>query len=280
VTVAEDGKVATEYVEAEDYDLVLMDIRMPVMDGLEATKLIRGMNTDKSKIPIIALTADIATGNIVEYTSIGMDDVCAKPLDLGVLLKSINKQLGEEIHTSIPNALSATPERENIDTEEDAEPRDDSTFAQVLERVGAMADQASSIGSETTEPPSEIAIMLGDKFAELLAGYEKNLIEQCDNLKEAVAEVAKNPTDPDLKARVKTIAHTIKGGGGTFGYNLITTIATKADNLVSGNDVLAEQDLYTLNDLSDALKLVADKKMSGNAGKAGRILLQELEDFS
>jgi CheY-like chemotaxis protein len=132
ITFADNGKIATELVEAADFDLVLMDIRMPVMDGLEATKLIRGMNTNKSKIPIIALTVDITTGNIVEYTSIGMDDVCAKPIDLPVLLKSINKQLGEQIHTSIPNALSATPERENTDTEEDAEPRDDSTFAQVL----------------------------------------------------------------------------------------------------------------------------------------------------
>ena len=276
VTVADNGKVASEFVEAEDFDLVLMDIRMPVMDGLDATKLIRAMNNDKSKIPIIGLTADIAAGNIVEYTDIGMNDVCAKPLDLPVLLKAINTQLGEEIHTSITNALSAEPEEEKTNIEDDVEPKDDSTFAQVLERVGAMVDQASSQGSENTEPPSEMAISLGDKFAELMTSYEKDLTEQCNNLKEAVSELAKKPTDHDHREKVKTIAHTIKGGGGTFGYNLITTIATQADDLISEDDILDEDDLVNLRNYSDALKLVAHKKMSGNGGKAGRILLQRL----
>jgi PAS domain S-box-containing protein len=101
VEIAEDGKSAIKYLNSGDFDVILMDVRMPVMDGLEATAFIRAMDDAKSNIPIIALTADISTGNITQYTSVGMDDVCIKPIELPVLLKSINKCLDEEIHTSM-----------------------------------------------------------------------------------------------------------------------------------------------------------------------------------
>ncbi len=76
-TIAENGMVAVEYFEAEDFDIVLMDARMPVMDGLEATAVIRSLDSAKSTVPIIALTADIAAGNLRKYTNAGMNLVCA-----------------------------------------------------------------------------------------------------------------------------------------------------------------------------------------------------------
>ena len=76
-----------------------MDVRMPVMDGLEATMRIRQLDNDKSGILIIALTADISSENIENFMGSGMDDVCGKPFDLPVLLNSINKHLRENIHT-------------------------------------------------------------------------------------------------------------------------------------------------------------------------------------
>jgi signal transduction histidine kinase/ActR/RegA family two-component response regulator len=100
VDIAENGKCAIELLKSGDFDVTLMDIRMPVMDGIKATASIRAMDGHKSNIPIIAVTADISADNITEYMSLGMNDVCGKPIDLPVLLKSINKCLGEEIHTS------------------------------------------------------------------------------------------------------------------------------------------------------------------------------------
>ncbi|MBL4906393.1 MAG: response regulator, partial [Sneathiella sp.] len=95
--------------------LILMDIRMPVMDGLKATTAIRSMATEKSDIPIIALTADIAAGNIKEYTDIGMNCVCAKPIDLPVLLKEINSLFDENIHISISQEVSILENVQNAD---------------------------------------------------------------------------------------------------------------------------------------------------------------------
>ncbi|MBL4905817.1 MAG: response regulator [Sneathiella sp.] len=106
VTMAADGEEALLHFDAETYDIILMDIRMPLMDGIQATAAIRSSGTEKSDIPIIALTADIEAGNIEEYTDVGVNDICAKPIDLSVLLRSMNNLLGEEIHTSMTMARS------------------------------------------------------------------------------------------------------------------------------------------------------------------------------
>lgn len=119
ITVVGDGEEAVEYVENNEFDVILMDVRMPVMDGLEATIAIRKMKNEKAAIPIIAVTADIAAGNIKKYTDAGINEVCSKPIEMSVLLRAINSQLNEEIHTPIPRndpALSNS-DISNMDTD-------------------------------------------------------------------------------------------------------------------------------------------------------------------
>ncbi|MCJ8294527.1 MAG: ATP-binding protein [Colwellia sp.] len=98
VILAENGEVAVAKLQAENIDLILMDIRMPIMDGMEASRTIRALSSSKADIPIIALTADIAAGNIDDYLQSGIDDVCAKPLKLDELLVAINKLLDDRVH--------------------------------------------------------------------------------------------------------------------------------------------------------------------------------------
>jgi len=283
VTIADNGLMATEYVGTRDFDFILMDVRMPVMDGLEATAIIRSMDTDKSDIPIIALTADIEAGNIKEYTDIGMNGVCAKPIDLPVLLKTIDSLLGEEIHTPVPKAPSAKQEAQDTNVDDEAT-KDGATadtgFAQVLERVSNMADQASSLGTDESDPLPEMAAIIGDKFPELLVSYDEALTAQCDKFKAEISELEENLADDEIKSKAKELTHSVKGGGGTFGYHLITAIATQADDLLSGTDALEAKDVRALGNHANALILVAGKKMSGTGGTAGRILLKGLKDFS
>jgi len=98
VEIVENGKKAVEKIKSQNFDLILMDIRMPEMDGMEATRIIRALTSDKSKVKIIALTADISAGNVDEYLKSGINDVCAKPVDLKELLPAINRQLNKVIH--------------------------------------------------------------------------------------------------------------------------------------------------------------------------------------
>jgi CheY-like chemotaxis protein len=80
VTLAENGQQAVDAVEAQDFDVVLMDVQMPVMDGVEATRRIRALPTAMAKVRIIALTAHAMEGAKREYLAAGMDDYLSKPI--------------------------------------------------------------------------------------------------------------------------------------------------------------------------------------------------------
>jgi CheY-like chemotaxis protein len=86
VVSAVNGIEAVEAVERENFDAVVMDIQMPELDGVEATKRIRQMlDPIKRNVPIVALTANVATEDIARYRAAGMDDCCAKPMQMEVL---------------------------------------------------------------------------------------------------------------------------------------------------------------------------------------------------
>ena len=93
---ASDGQEAVNMVLASSYDLILMDSHMPVMSGEEATAQIRKnekRSTSKRHIPIIALTADAISGVRERLLQSGMDDYIEKPIDSGVLFKTLRKYL-------------------------------------------------------------------------------------------------------------------------------------------------------------------------------------------
>jgi PAS domain S-box-containing protein len=92
VGTADNGFVAVEMVKKGEYDLVLMDKQMPVMDGIEATKIIR--RKLKSAVPIIALTADVLKEVIQNCLDAGMNDYIAKPFEPENLFRRIVKLLG------------------------------------------------------------------------------------------------------------------------------------------------------------------------------------------
>lgn len=86
-TVADNGKIAIEKLQSDTYDIILMDIQMPVMNGIDATEYIR--KTLKLNIPIIALTADVTTIDLEKCKSAGINDYIAKPVDDKLLLSKI-----------------------------------------------------------------------------------------------------------------------------------------------------------------------------------------------
>ncbi len=85
--IAANGLLAIEKLEAKSYDIILMDLQMPEMNGFEATDYIR--NTMNSKIPIIALTADVTTVDLSKCTAVGMNDYISKPVDEQLLHSKI-----------------------------------------------------------------------------------------------------------------------------------------------------------------------------------------------
>ena len=98
LTKAWDGQEAVELFrnsEPGEFDVILMDIMMPVMDGYEAAKMIRFLDREDAKeIPIIAMTANAFTEDRIKAKAAGMDEHVAKPVDVELLIKVIHKLVG------------------------------------------------------------------------------------------------------------------------------------------------------------------------------------------
>ncbi len=119
-TMKEDGRQAVSATESEDFDLVLMDLQMPVMDGYEATKRIRAAESaaGKQRCPIIALTAHASEEERKLCLSIGMDDFLAKPIDIGAFRDCLAKylpQAGGQTQVRQPGYLGVV--EKTLDTE-------------------------------------------------------------------------------------------------------------------------------------------------------------------
>ena len=102
LTEARDGKEALDAFEgssADSFDLILMDIQMPGMDGYEAARRIRALHReDAGRVPIIAMTANAFREDIERALAAGMSDVATKPLDIKLLLQKIERLWeGEEM---------------------------------------------------------------------------------------------------------------------------------------------------------------------------------------
>jgi CheY-like chemotaxis protein len=88
---AEDGIEAVEAARGGRFDLILMDIKMPVMDGLEATQHIRAADGPAAGLPIVALTANADTRDAAAYIAAGMDAVVEKPIKPAALFAAMLK---------------------------------------------------------------------------------------------------------------------------------------------------------------------------------------------
>jgi signal transduction histidine kinase/CheY-like chemotaxis protein len=95
VTLVEDGREAVDAFERSVFDVVLMDIQMPNMGGVEATRLIRRRQSEHGlpRTPILAVTANVMTHQVQEYLAAGMDEVIAKPVAAEVLFAAIQRGL-------------------------------------------------------------------------------------------------------------------------------------------------------------------------------------------
>lgn len=89
--VAEEGQAAVEMVSKGEYGLVLMDIMMPVMDGLEATQTIRACGTEKAAIPIVAVTARRDLKAQAQWSKQGLDGFMSKPFTESSLMALVDQ---------------------------------------------------------------------------------------------------------------------------------------------------------------------------------------------
>ncbi len=110
LTFVNDGAQALAAVRDGSFDMVLMDVSMPVMDGPTATKAIRNLSGVESRIPIIALTANAMAGDREAYLAAGMSDYVSKPINLDHLLTAIARQ-APGVATTLPPLPAPAPQK-------------------------------------------------------------------------------------------------------------------------------------------------------------------------
>ncbi|GAB2607699.1 response regulator [Belliella aquatica] len=94
ITAVKNGQQVLDKLAKEDFDLILMDINMPIMDGIACTKAVRLLEDEKkSKVPIIAITGNYKNYTLDDFKKAGLNDYVQKPLDYDHLLATVKKHL-------------------------------------------------------------------------------------------------------------------------------------------------------------------------------------------
>jgi len=115
--IVNNGKIAIEKMVTTSYDIVLMDLQMPEMNGFETTKYLR--NQMKSPVPIIALTADVTTADLEKCKAVGMNSYISKPIDERVLYRKMVELLKKPL-TRDEREKEIAPE---INSHKEADPK-------------------------------------------------------------------------------------------------------------------------------------------------------------
>lgn len=90
ITMVKNGQQVIDKIKVEDFDLILMDINMPVLDGMDCTQQIRAMNDQKkSRVPILAITGNAKNYSLEEFKEAGINEFLPKPLDFDNLVKMV-----------------------------------------------------------------------------------------------------------------------------------------------------------------------------------------------
>ena len=189
VTEAENGAVAVELAQTQDFDLVLMDIQMPVMDGYAATALLRqqlGL-----AVPIVALTANAIKGEREKCLAAGMDDYLTKPFREDELLRKVSRW--------VLSPVLGQPESEEAPPAAVPEPETAPPVA------GGAAPAAGAAGENAPLYQTDELLHVGQGDLEFVRFMLETFVESCD---EAIVGFAQGLAGADVR-QLRATAHTL-----------------------------------------------------------------------
>lgn len=195
VAEAEGGAEAVDAVEREMFDVILMDVRMPEVDGMEATRRIRALGGARARIPIVALTAHAFADQVEQCRAAGMDGHLPKPFSPDTLLATVLLAF----RTGRPEARDETP-APSMQSADDAAPP-------VLDRLAL--DRL-------------VELLPGDLLAVQLASLTERGRALLDELNE------RNSDRGDLAAS----AHTLAGSAGLFGFARLSEVTRRLERAI------------------------------------------------
>lgn len=241
VDLAENGLAALDLYTTHRYDLILMDIEMPLMDGYEVTRQIRRIETnqnestnkihDTRRVPIIAMTAHAVKGYMEKCLEVGMDDYLTKPIRRSSLLALVDKWTREsapfretsDLETSVTETQSFEAVREEM--------REDS----LSHKASRLIEQPMDFDRAVAEFEEDKALLL-----DVLKGFLENMRKQLLDMKNAVEY-------RDVE-KIRNEAHKIKGGASNLTADALAAIALELEKCAKFEDLRGcKVHLETLN---------------------------------
>lgn len=238
VTIVETGAAAVAAVRDGTFDVVLMDLHMPEMGGIEATRAIRALGGPAAAVPIVAATAGAMDHEIRACLEAGMNAAVPKPIDPRVL----NRTLADV--TGVDAAPPGDPLADDLDTE------DEEDAASVLER-----------GTAPFEPVliDRLAQQLGSDFAQEMA---QDFAGTADT---ALSEIAAARTSSDMAAWADA-AHKLKSGAGAVGLREVWRLAEGIEQAAGAGDIgSAAEGSDRLSEAIRRGRSLLDRHLSGTA---------------
>ena len=97
ITAVKNGEEVLQILDKEDFEIILLEINMPIMDGMECVKAIRGLaNKAKAQLPVVAITGNAKNYSEEDFTTAGFNDVLVKPLNFDRLVEIVNELTAAE----------------------------------------------------------------------------------------------------------------------------------------------------------------------------------------
>jgi len=226
---AENGQVAVDRVAGEAFDLLLMDMQMPVMDGLTATRTLRAAGC---RLPILALTANAMKGYEQALDEAGFDGHLTKPIDIDALLQALAVRLGGQ---RVAPAAAADPSL--------AAPMAAPVAVPVEAPLGGPVDTPVDADADADGTAPLRSRLAGHaRLARLAERFAQQLPQRLVQMRAAQA-------GGDMAA-LAALAHSLKGAGGSMGYDALFEPARALEQAAQDGDAAAVQDaLATLQGL-------------------------------
>jgi signal transduction histidine kinase/DNA-binding response OmpR family regulator len=220
VTLAEDGMQAIDLCKENKFDVIMMDLQMPVLNGFETTKKIRNTQNKNQNTPIIAMTAHVIEGVYERCEKVGMNDYIAKPINISLLFKKIKQYV-------------TTPNESSIEKTDEA------------------------IVVEPIKVNLKTVFIDLNSLSELVGGKNEKIVKYIDlflkNIPKDFASLKEHYLNEDWEETAKA-AHKIKGNASYMGINKARELLIEIEKL---KEVVADVDKNS--DIVDELERILDQ---------------------
>jgi len=250
--------VRNSYDSGSPYDIVLMDVQMPEMDGMEATQRIRFFekalknykNVQNNHIPIISMTAHAMSGDKDKCIEVGMDDYVAKPIDEEVLYEKISKWVQQKTKTK------------EINYNNNAESNDyNVNFEKAVQRLGGNTDLFQSLIDQFSNDYNNIS----KKISELI---NKDDIDQCLDICRTLMGIALNFSINNLNTTIKQIETSLKNKNFKNINNDLNVLDNQINSFIINAKIFIENknksDDINKKDLQDSINEKNEKKSNNS----------------